>query len=296
VTSAIETSGLGRRYGHIWALRDCSMTIPEGAVVAIVGPNGAGKTTLLNVVAGLLKPSEGVVRIFGRHVADEPSMLAQIGFMAQHSGLYPTFTAKDLLTLGRRLNPRWDDQWASDRLLRLDIPTTVAAARLSGGQRAQLALVLALAKRPRLLLLDEPLASLDPVARHEVMATLMEQLAEGGLTVMLSSHIIADLTDTCDWLVAINQGRVQISEAIDGLLASHKLLTGPRSALDILPARVPVISEAVTGRQAVVLARAAGESLDPAWAVRDVSLEELVLGYLRQPESTALSGPTAARL
>ncbi|MEE6257959.1 ABC transporter ATP-binding protein [Plantactinospora sonchi] len=185
MTTAVELSALGRRYRSLWALRDCYLALPEGAVVALVGPNGAGKSTLLNLTAGLLRPTEGTVRVFGAPMADEPAMLAQVAFMAQDTGLYPTFTATDLRTLGRRLNPGWDDGWAGDRLRRLGVPPDVAAARLSGGQRAQLALVLALAKRPRLLLLDEPLANLDPVARHEIMATLMEQVADGGLTVVV---------------------------------------------------------------------------------------------------------------
>ncbi|MEO3929484.1 ABC transporter ATP-binding protein [Micromonosporaceae bacterium B7E4] len=295
MTFAIETTRLGQRYGRIWALRDCSLALPEGAVVALVGPNGAGKSTLLNIISGLLHPSEGAVRVFGSPMADEPSMLAQIAFMAQDTGLYPMFTARDLLAFGSRLNPAWDDRWASCRVHALGIPDRVAAARLSGGQRAQLALVLALAKRPRLLLLDEPLASLDPVARHEVMALLMERLADGGLTVLLSSHIITDLVDTCDWLVAINRGRVQISGSIDELIATHKLLTGPRAALDALPSRLPVISRTVTERQAIVLARLTDEPADPQWTTREASLEELVLGYLRQPDATALSGPITAR-
>jgi ABC-2 type transport system ATP-binding protein len=233
-------------------------------------------------------------------MADERSALARIAFMAQDTGLYPTFTARELLTFGRRLNPRWDDRWARDRVARLEIPATVPAGRLSGGQRARLALVLALAKRPRVLLLDEPLASLDPIARHEVMATLMERVAEGGLTVLLSSHIISDLTDTCDWLVAINQGRVQVTGEIDELLRSHRLLTGPRAALDTLPARLPLIAQSVTERQATVLARVGREPLDPPrgthdprWESREPCLDELVLGYLRQPGSSALPGPRA---
>jgi ABC-2 type transport system ATP-binding protein len=211
--------------------------------------------------------------------------------MAQDSALYPTFTVTDLLTFGRRLNPGWDGGWAVERLARLRVPTGVPAGRLSGGQRAQVALVLALAKRPRLLLLDEPLASLDPVARHDVMALLMEAVAEAGTTVLLSSHIIADLVDTCDWLVAINQGRVQLSGDIEHLLATHKLITGPRETP--LPPRLPVVSRTVSGRQASLLARLNGHPFDPAWTVRDIGLDELVLGYLRHAEASALPGPTA---
>ena len=293
MSSVMEMSGLGRRYGRRWALRDCSLALPEGRVIALVGPNGAGKSTLLNLAAGLLRPSEGVLRLFGEPLRDRPSMLARVAYMAQDSALYPTFTVTDLLTFGRRLNPGWDDGFARDRLARLRLPTDVPAGRLSGGQRAQVALVLALAKRPRLLLLDEPLASLDPVARHDVMALLMEAVAEAGMTVLLSSHIISDLVDTCDWLVAINQGRVQVSGDIDDLLATHKLIVGPRDALDTLPARLPVVGQSVNGRQASLLVRLDGQPLGPAWTVRDTSLDELVLNYLRQPGSSVLPGPAA---
>jgi ABC-2 type transport system ATP-binding protein len=291
VTNAVETTGLGRRFGRTWALRDCSLALPEGRVIALVGPNGAGKSTLLNLMAGLLPPSEGVMRVYGEPRTDRPSALARVAYMAQDSALYPTFTVTDLLTFGRRLNPGWDGGWAAERLARLRVPTGVPAGRLSGGQRAQVALVLALAKRPRLLLLDEPLASLDPVARHDVMALLMEAVAEAGTTVLLSSHIIADLVDTCDWLVAINQGRVQLSGDIEDLLATHKLVTGPRETP--LPPRLPVISRTVSGRQASLLARLNGHPLDPAWTVRDIGLDDLVLGYLRHAEASALPGPTA---
>jgi ABC-2 type transport system ATP-binding protein len=295
MTPAMESSNLGRRYGRTWALRGCTLALPEGRVIALVGPNGAGKSTLLNMAAGLLQPSEGTLRIFGEPLNDRPATLARIAYMAQDTALYPTFTVADLLTFGRRLNPGWDDPWARDRLAGLRLPTDVPAGRLSGGQQAQAALVLALAKRPRLLLLDEPLASLDPVARHDAMALLMQTVAETGMTVLLSSHIISDLVDTCDWLVTINQGRVQVSGDIDELLDGHKLLTGPREALDTLPPRLPVVARTVNGRQASVLARIGGHSLGPVWTVNDVSLDELVLYYLRQPESSALPGPTAVR-
>ncbi|MFS8478176.1 MAG: ABC transporter ATP-binding protein [Micromonosporaceae bacterium] len=295
MNAAVEMSRVGRRYGRRWALRDCSLSLPEGRIIALVGPNGAGKTTLLNLVAGLLRPSEGTLRLFGGPVRDDPATLARIAYLAQDTALYPTFTVADLLTFGRRLNPNWDDEWARDRVARLGLPHDVPAGRLSGGQRAQVALVLALAKRPRLLLLDEPLASLDPVARHDVMGLLMEAVAESGFTVLLSSHIISDLVDTCDWLVAINQGRVQVSGDIGELLDTHKLITGPRDALDTLPERLPVVAQTVTGRQASVLARLGGHPLDPIWTVRDASLDDLVLHYLRQPEASALPGPTAVR-
>lgn len=291
--NAVEASGVGRRYGRIWALRGCSVALPEGQVAALVGPNGAGKSTLLNLIAGLLRPSEGTLQRFGRPVSDRPEALARVGYMSQDTALYPTFTASELLRMGARLNPGWDDDWARERLTRLRLPANVPASNLSGGQRSQIALVLALAKRPRLLLLDEPLASLDPLARNDVMALLMQAVAETGMTVVLSSHIISDLVETCDWLVAINQGRVQVSGNIDELLDSHKLITGPREAVDTLPSRVSIVAQTITGRQASVLLRSGEHPIDPGWTVHRPTLDELVLNYLRQPEASVLPGPVA---
>ncbi|MBA3293381.1 MAG: ABC transporter ATP-binding protein [Geodermatophilaceae bacterium] len=291
--NAVEASGVGRRYGRIWALRGCSVALPEGQVAALVGPNGAGKSTLLNLIAGLLRPSEGTLQRFGRPVSDRPEALARVGYMSQDTALYPTFTASELLRMGARLNPGWDDDWARERLTRLRLPANVPASNLSGGQRSQIALVLALAKRPRLLLLDEPLASLDPLARNDVMALLMQAVAETGMTVVLSSHIISDLVETCDWLVAINQGRVQVSGNIDELLDSHKLITGPREAVDTLPPRVSIVAQTITGRQASVLLRSGEHPIGPVWTVHRPTLDELVLNYLRQPEASVLPGPVA---
>jgi len=293
VINAVEASGVGRRYGRIWALRGCSVALPEGQVAALVGPNGAGKSTLLNLIAGLLRPSEGTLQRFGRPVSDRPEALARVGYMSQDTALYPTFTASELLRMGARLNPGWDDDWARERLTRLRLPANVPASNLSGGQRSQIALVLALAKRPRLLLLDEPLASLDPLARNDVMALLMQAVAETGMTVVLSSHIISDLVETCDWLVAISQGRVQVSGNIDELLDSHKLITGPREAVDTLPPRVSIVAQTITGRQASVLLRSGEHPIGPVWTVHRPTLDELVLNYLRQPEASVLPGPVA---
>ncbi|GAA2601432.1 ABC transporter ATP-binding protein [Dactylosporangium fulvum] len=293
MTDAVEAVRLGRRYGKIWALRECSVAIPAGRVAALVGPNGAGKTTLLNLVAGLIQPSAGSVSRFGQPVGDSAVSLARVAYMAQDSALYPTFTVADLLTFGRKLNPGWDDALARDRLDRLGLPTRKRIRQLSGGQRAQVALVLALAKRPELLLLDEPLASLDPLARHDVMAVLMETVALYGTTIVLSSHIIADLVETCDWLVAVNHGRVQISGGIDELIAEHTVVRGPAEARALLPDRLAVVTETADGRQATLLTRSGPETLGPAWAVRPPSLDELVRGYLGAPDAAALPGPTS---
>src|SRR5437764_6901372 len=195
----LETDQLGKRYGNTWALRDCSLHLPAGRIAALVGPNGAGKTTLLHLAVGLLRPDAGEVRVFGR---DPRSVLPDIGFVAQDTPLYRDFTAAELITMGSKLNRRrWDAALARERLARLGIPPDKPVGKLSGGQRAQVALALALAKRPRLLLLDEPIASLDPLARREFLQSLMGSVAETGTTVLLSSHLLADLERVCDYLI-----------------------------------------------------------------------------------------------
>src|SRR5262249_19322747 len=212
MSNALETAGLGKRYGRKWALQDCTVDIPAGRVAALVGPNGAGKTTLLRLAVGVLDPTAGSGRVFGRSPRKEPKeVLPRLGFVAQDHPLYKGFKVKDLLTLGRKLNPRWDDALARDRIRQLNIPLDARAGRLSGGQQAQVALALALAKRPDLLVLDEPLASLDPLARREFLSMLMEAVAEGGLTVLLSSHIIGDLERVGDYLVILSAAHVQLA-------------------------------------------------------------------------------------
>ncbi|UVS79815.1 ABC transporter ATP-binding protein [Actinokineospora sp. UTMC 2448] len=279
----LEATGLGKRYRRKWALRDCSLALPKGRVAALVGPNGAGKTTLLHLAVGLLSPSEGTVRSTGA-----------TAFLAQDKPLYRGFTVAETLKFGRLLNPTWDDAYAHDRVAALGLPLDAKAGTLSGGQQAQVALTLALAKRPDLLVLDEPLANLDPLARHEVMRGLMEAVAETGLTVLLSSHVMSDLRDTCDWLVVLNGGRVQVSGDIDELIAGHRLLTGPAEDADALARRVEVVDRSGSRRQVSLLARTGPTPLGPQWTERPVDLEELVLAYLRRPDAASLPRPTLA--
>ena len=278
-------TGVGKRYRRNWALRECSVSVPAGRVVALVGPNGAGKTTLLHIIVGLLAPDEGNVTVLGRPAGTRET-LPRIAFLAQDKPLYDGFSVADMLRFGAHLNPRWDHEVATDRLASLDIPLDRKVGRLSGGQQAQVALTVALAKRPDLLVLDEPLANLDPLARHEVMRGLMAAVAESGMTVVLSSHVVSDLEDTCDWLVVLNRGRVQVSGDIDDLLATHRLLTGPAELADSL--RTSVVDDSRTDRQATLLVRAPDAPLDPRWTARGVGLEELVLAYLRRPDAAAL--------
>jgi len=298
---ALETSELAKRYGSTWALRDCSVSIPQGRVAALVGPNGAGKTTLLQLAIGISKPTAGQVEVFGWSPHEQPLLvLARVGFVAQDHPLYRGFTVSEMLRVGRKLNPRWDQQLARERLDRLGIPVEQRVGKLSGGQQAQVALVLALAKRPELLLLDEPVASLDPLARREFLQSLMDAVAEGGLTVLLSSHILADLERVCDYLVILSASRVQLAGDIDRIVADHKLLTGPREGAERIAARHTVIHERHSNRQSTLLVagdRLAAEaacSAEPAWLAETPSLEEIVLAYLGQP--VVSSAPAQPRL
>ncbi|MFB9236744.1 ABC transporter ATP-binding protein [Plantactinospora siamensis] len=291
MTTALETTGLGKRYGRDWALRDCSLTVPAGRVAALVGPNGAGKTTLLHLAVGLLRPDAGTVRVLGRSPGDDPDLLSRVGFVAQDTPLYRDFTATDLITMGGRLNRSWDAELARERLGQLRIPLDRRVGKLSGGQRAQVALALALAKRPELLLLDEPVASLDPLARREFMQALMGAVAEHGSTVLLSSHLLGDLERVCDYLIVLQAARVQVLGDVDALLAEHRLLVGPRRA-DLAGLDVgTVVRESHTDRQTTLLVRTDRPVADPAWTVSDVTLEDLVLAYLADPSVGALPGP-----
>ena len=286
MSAALETRGLGRRYGSQWALRDCTLEVPRGSVTALVGPNGAGKTTLLRLAVGLTRPSAGSVRVLGLDPhADAAEALPRVGFLAQEHPLYGGFTVEEMLRVGRELNPGWDDAGARERIGELDLPLTKKVRRLSGGQRAQVALTLALAKRPELLLLDEPVASLDPLARREFMQSVLEAVAERELTIVLSSHLLADLERVCDHLVILAAGRTQLAGSIEEIVASHRLLTGPRDEADEadeVQRMHEVVSVSHAERQTTLLVRANGHVYDSRWTVHELDLEEIVLAYLGQ--------------
>jgi ABC-2 type transport system ATP-binding protein len=284
--TAIETAGLGKRYKRAWALQDCTLHLPTGRIAALVGPNGAGKTTLLHLAVGLLAPDAGSVRVFGQDPRGNTKALAEIGFVAQDTPLYRDFTAQELITMGGKLNRTWDVALARTRLSDLGIAPNLPVGKLSGGQRAQVALALALAKRPRLLLLDEPIAALDPLARHAFMQALMGAVAETGTTVLLSSHMLADLERACDYLIVLQTAHVQLSDPVDELLEGHRTLVGPRTETDQIPGVVEVIRASHTDRQTTLLARTDGTMpADPAWSVHDVTLEDLVLAYLAKADT-----------
>jgi ABC-2 type transport system ATP-binding protein len=284
VTAILTADGLGKRYRRRWALTDCTLGIPAGHVTGLVGPNGAGKTTLLNLAAGLLAPTTGTIEVCGGRPAAGPDQLAKVGYVAQDTPTYPGLSVRDHLELGARLNPHWDAALARDRVDRLGLDPTQKAGRLSGGQRAQLALTLGLAKRPELLLLDEPVASLDPLARREFLQGLMEAVAEHGFSVVLSSHLVADLERVCDHLLVLVDSRVRLDGEVDQLLATHHRLTGPRRDPGSLPADQQVVSSRSTDVQSTMVVRTDGPILDPAWTVGALSLEDLVLAYLSPAE------------
>jgi ABC-type multidrug transport system ATPase subunit len=281
--NALETTRLSKRYGRTWGLQDCTLALPNGRAAALVGPNGAGKTTLLNLSAGLLEPTAGSVEVFGRSpLQQRAETLPRLGFLAQDHPLYKDFTVADLLRLGHHLNPRWDDALARARVQHLGIPLNRPAGKLSGGQQAQVALVLALAKRPDLLLLDEPLASLDPLARRDFLRTLMDGKLETGLTVLLSSHIIGDLERVCDYLIILSASRVQLVGDIQEILHTHKRLVGSRQEVAAIAGVQTIIETSHTERQTTLLVRTNGPIMDASWEVQEVSLEDIVLAYLGQ--------------
>lgn len=283
MTAVIETTGLGKRYGRKWALHDCSMVIPEGKVVGLVGPNGAGKTTLLNLAVGLLAPSEGEISVLGGTPGEGPTQLEKVGFVAQETPVYDGLTVAKHLRMGAYLNRHWDNELAERRIGQLDLDPRQKAGSLSGGQRAQLALTLAIARRPELLLLDEPVASLDPLARREFLQSLMEVVANDGVSVMLSSHLIADLERVCDYLVILMASRVRLFGEVTELVGTHWRLTGPRRDPNSMPSDQSIIEESHTDRQSTFLVRTQRPILDPAWTVMPVTLEDLVLAYLSNP-------------
>lgn len=287
MTTALETIDLGKRYRGTWALRDCSLAIPAGRIAALIGPNGAGKSTLLNLAVGLLPPTAGAVRVFGATPADDPATLSRIGFVAQDRPLYRGFTVAELLRFGASLNPRWDDAMARARLGRLDIPLGQKVNKLSGGQQSQVALVLALAKRPELMVLDEPVAALDPLARRDFLRLLLDATVEAGMTVLLSSHLVGELERVCDYVVLLNAAKVQYAGDLETFAAGHRLLVGPRADTEELARVHQVVHATHTDRQTSLLVKLNGQGYDPRWDVRDPGFEEIVLAYMgRRADAT----------
>jgi ABC-2 type transport system ATP-binding protein len=283
MNAVLETRGLGKRYRQRWALADCTLSVPAGHVVGLVGPNGAGKTTLLNLATGQLAPTTGTIEVLGGQPASSPAQLARVGFVAQDTPTYAGLSVADHLRLGAHMNPGWDADLARARITGLGLDPGQRAGKLSGGQRAQLALTLAIAKRPELLILDEPVASLDPLARREFLRSLMEFAAARQVSVVMSSHLVADLERVCDYLIVLVGSRVRVAGEVDALLDAHRLLTGPRSDPADLPPDWQVISASHTDRQSTLLVRSDHPIHDdPAWTIDQIGLEDLVLAYMSQ--------------
>ena len=270
-SAALVAAGLGKRYRRGWALKDCTFTLPAGRIAALVGPNGAGKSTLMSLATGLLRATEGRVEVLGRP-----------GFLAQGKPLYQGFTVQEMLHAGRALNPDWDDAYARRLVDEARVPLKARIRTLSGGQRTRVALAVTLGRRPEVLLLDEPLADLDPLARQEVMQALLAEVAEAGTTVVLSSHVIADLDGICDHLLLLADGRIRLAGDVEDLLAEHRLLIGPRS-LEVPPDAV--VERRDTERQSTVLVRGLADLPDAE--AYEPTLEELALGYFRAGRTTA---------
>ncbi|WFE40030.1 ABC transporter ATP-binding protein [Micromonospora sp. WMMD998] len=286
---AVEAREVGRRYGGVWALRECSFRLPAGRIVALVGANGAGKSTLMSIIAGTLAATCGSLLVHGRPVARGRSggggaAGSRVAILAQDKPLYRDFSVADMLRFGRSTNRAWDQRRALSWLDRFDIPLDRRCGRLSGGQRAQVALAVALGSRPAVLLLDEPLANLDPVARTEVTGELMAEAADGDMTVMLSTHIIAELSGVGDHLLLLDAGRAVLTGDVDELLGSHVRLTGPRA--DQPPGPGVIVQARHTDRQSTFVLRqpaapATHAVVAPGWAAQPLTLDELILTYLR---------------
>ncbi|MGG7573333.1 ABC transporter ATP-binding protein [Streptomyces sirii] len=287
---AIEAIGLGKKYRRGWALRDCSFRLPAGHICALVGPNGAGKSTFLGTATRLVQPTTGTLRLFGVPVSD-PAALERIAFLAQDKPLYPRFTVADTLRLGRELNPRWD-QALAERIVRSgNVPLAARIGTLSGGQRTRVAFALAFGKRPELLLLDEPMSDLDPLARHELSGLLMAEAAEHGTTVLMSSHMLSEMEEMCDYLVVLAEGRLRMAGPTEELVPCHLLVTGVADGEGGVPEELrrqhTVVESRVTGRQFSALIRSGGPVSD-SWEALVPSMEEVLLAYLRSPEAPDL--------
>lgn len=280
MTNVLEAERLGKRYGRKWALRDCSIAIPEGRVVGLVGPNGAGKSTLLNLAVGILSPSVGTVKVLSEVPAGTPEILSRVGFVPQEASTYTSLSVRDHLRLGASMNAKWNHELAARRIAEVGIDPRQRAGKLSGGQRAQLALTMAIAKQPDVLILDEPVSSLDPLARREFLQVLMETVVEHQVSVVLSSHLVADIERVCDYLVVLTASQVRLSGEVDELLSTHHRLIGPRHGPSNLPEGQHVIEESHTERQSSYVVRSDGPIMDPTWTVEAVSLEDLVLAYM----------------
>ncbi len=292
MTAVLHAHALGKRYGQRQALADCTLEIPPGHVVGLVGPNGAGKTTLLKIACGMLAPTTGSIEVLGAQPVDGPAQLARVGYVAQDTPVYATLSVADHLTLGAKLNPGWDAGLAQARIDALGLDRKQKAGKLSGGQRAQLALTVAVAKRPELLILDEPVASLDPLARRDFLRHLMESVADNDTSVILSSHLVSDLERVCDYLVVLVASRVQLAGETEDLLSQHHRLVCTRRPDTDLPAGIEVVWAEHTERQSTFIVRSDADLPAGDWSAERIDLEDLVLTYMERAAATGSAATT----
>jgi ABC-2 type transport system ATP-binding protein len=293
MTAILQAQALGKTYGKRQALADCTLEIPPGHVVGLVGPNGAGKTTLLKIACGMLAPTTGRIEVLGSEPAVDLAQLARVGYVAQDTPTYANLSVADHLTLGAKLNPRWDAALARARIEQLGLDRKQKAGKLSGGQRAQLALTVAVAKRPELLILDEPVASLDPLARRDFLRHLMESVADTDTSVILSSHLVSDLERVCDYLIVLVSSHVQLAGETDDLLAQHHRIVCTRRSESDLPPGLEVVRAEHTERQSTFIVRSQSDLPAGDWSAERLDLEDLVLTYLERaadPGSTYTAG------
>lgn len=283
MTNALETVGLGRRYRKKWGLRDCSLSVPLGSITGLIGPNGAGKSTLLRLAAGLSRPTTGTVTLFGRPVRPNGTEhLSRIAYFDQLRPLYGGLRVEETLLFGRKFNSIWDNDAALAWLNESQVSLSERVDSLSLGQQALVALGLCVGKSPELLLLDEPVANLDPLARRQLLGMLLATVAERGTTVFLSSHIISELEPVCDRLIILSASSVMVSGTVEWFLTSHRIITAERS--EPLPQGVAVISRRDAERQATLLIREDEGSVGSPWQISEPGLDEIVLAYLSMPQ------------
>lgn len=286
-TIPLRIAHVGQRYGKKWVLKDCTFDLRPGVVTALIGPNGAGKSTLMSAVAGLHTPTEGVIEVQGAAVAASPSH-PELGYLAQEKPFYRQYQVREMVAITRNLNARWDQAHCDELLDAAGLDRAQKVATLSGGQRTRLALALVLARRPQVLLLDEPLADLDPLARLEVQQTLMTEVADTGMTVLMSSHILGEVVDLCEDVLVMGTaagggGYITLSGPIDDILASHRVLVGPGTAaadLDFLP-EGSIVEAQHAARQTTLLVNRAVGPLPEGWTSDSASLDDVVLAHLR---------------
>lgn len=291
-TAPLSVIDLGQRYGAKWVLRGCSFELRPGAVTALIGPNGAGKSTLMSAAAGLHTPTEGRIEVNGSPVVASPAH-PDLAYLAQDKPLYPRYRVRDMLEIGRHLNARWDTAHADELVETAGLDRAQRVGTLSGGQRTRLALALVLARRPQVLLLDEPLADLDPLARLEVQQTLMTEVADTGMTVLMSSHILGEVVDLCEDVLVMGSGRITLAGEIDQVLASHRMLVGPGTSAEDL-GFIPdgsIVDAQHAARQTTLLLNRPTGPLPEGWTASEATLEEVIVAHLR----TANSADRAAR-